>query len=73
MSKMSTEFEIYFFPVSKQKLFFCTNIFFCYIGDKMFCMVSLFMKRNTYVVEGGNEGERGVTPTSILIFEDLMI
>ena len=31
----------------------------------MFYPGSLFMKYNAYVAEGGNEGGRGATPTSI--------
>ena len=35
----------------------------------MFCLGSLFMKQNAYVAEGGNEGGRGATSTSISIFD----
>ena len=35
----------------------------------MFAQGGLFMEENAYVPEGGNEGERGATPTSIFIFD----
>ena len=35
----------------------------------MFCLGSLFMKQNAYIAEGGNEGGRVATPTSISIFD----
>ena len=35
----------------------------------MFAQGGLFMKQNAYVPEGGNEGGRVATPTSISIFD----
>ena len=39
------------------------------LGLKMFAQGGLFMRLNAYIPEGGNEGGRGTTPTSILNFD----
>ena len=38
------------------------------LAVKMFGLGSLFMKKNAYVPEDGNEGGRAATPTSIQIW-----
>ena len=40
-----------------------------YTLSHMFTQFCLFMMLNAYVLEGGNEGGREVTPTSISIFD----
>ena len=37
------------------------------LGTEMFALGGLFMKYNAYILEGGNKGGRGGTPTSISI------
>ena len=41
------------------------------LGTEIFALAGLFMNKNAYVPEGGNEGGRGATPTptSISIFD----
>ena len=39
----------------------------------MFALAGLFMKLYAYVSEGGNEGGRGATPTSISIFDSYLV
>ena len=40
-----------------------------YTLSHMFTQFCLFMMLNAYVLEGGNEGGREVTPTSISLFD----
>ena len=39
------------------------------LGSEMFAQGGLFMELKAYVPEGGNEGWRAATPTSISIFD----